>query len=319
MSLIQRTLKLALATLLAIYLAEQLGLLYATSAGIVALLSVLETRRSSFRLAGQRLLATCLALSLGYLIFACFGFHLWGLGLYLLLFIPLSYRWGLEAGLAPSTVLVTHLYLEKSLAVGLLGNELALFAIGVGMALFFNSYMSSKQDMIEAYHVRVENILKDIMLRFSHLLMEGDGANDGTLIQQLDLILQEAEQVVYLERHNQVFKTTDYHVHYFSMRADQNKVLRQMAEIIKRLALKTPESIILAQLFQEVANEISQDNSGLEQLKAIDDFLITFRQRDLPKTRQEFENRAILFQLLNDMKLFIQMKVDFYCHYQKAD
>lgn len=319
MSLAQRTLKLALATLLAIYLAEQLGLLYATSAGIVALLSILDTRRRSLHLAGQRLLSTVLALGLAVILFTCLGFELWVLGVYLLLFIPLSYRWQLEAGIAPSTVLVTHLYLEKSLATNLLFNEFTLFSIGAGMALLFNSYMSSKQDMIEAYHERVEQILKEIMLRFSHLLMEGDGANDGSLINQLDKVLKEAEEVVYLERHNQVFKTTDYHVHYFSMRADQNKVLRQMAEIIKRLALKTPESIILAQLFREVANEISQDNSGLEQLKAIDDFLITFRQRDLPKTRQEFENRAILFQLLNDMKLFIQMKVDFYCHYQKAD
>lgn len=316
MSLVQRTLKLVLATLLAIYVAEALGLLYATSAGIVALLSILDTRRSSLRLAGQRLLSTFLALGLAILLFTGLGFELWVLGLYLLLFIPLSYRWQLEAGIAPSTVLVTHLYLEKSLTTSLLVNEIALFAVGASMALLFNSYMSSKQDLIETYHLRVEQELKEIMLRFSHLLMEGDGANDGRLINQLDKTLKEAEEVVYLERHNQVFKTTDYHVHYFSMRADQNKILRQMAEIIKRLALKTPESIILAQLFQEVASEISQKNSGLEQLRAIDDFLVTFRQRELPKTRQEFENRAILFQLLNDMKLFIQMKVDFYCDYQ---
>lgn len=319
MSLFQRTMKLVLATVLAIFVADFLHLTYATSAGIIALLSILNTRRSSAKLAFKRFMSTLLALALGCLMFLIGGFELWSLAAYLVVFVPLSYYWRLEAGIAPSSVLVTHLYLEKSLRLDLIQNEIMLFVIGAGMALLFNSYMSSNQAKIDYYHVRVEKELKDIMLRFSLLLKEGDGTNNGFLINAFDKTLKEAAEVVYLERHNQVFRTTDYHVHYFRMRMEQNRVLRQMAEIINRLALKTPESIILAQLFQEVAYELSQENSGLEQLEAIDDFLVTFRQRELPKTRQEFENRAILFQLLNDMKLFIQMKVDFYCDYQIED
>lgn len=49
----------------------------------------------------------------------------------------------------------------------------------------------------------------------------------------------------------------------------------------------------------------------------IDGFLATFRKRDLPQSRAEFEGRALLFQLLNDMRLFTQLKVDFY--QQEAD
>ncbi len=40
--------------------------------------------------------------------------------------------------------------------------------------------------------------------------------------------------------------------------------------------------------------------------------LAIFRERPLsPKTREEFETRATLLQLLRDLETFIQVKVDF--------
>lgn len=318
MPLIQRTLKVVVATCLAIWLATWLGLSHATSAGIIAILSLLDTRKTSLETAWKRSLSAVLGLGLAWGLFALFGHGLGVLGLYLMLFVPLSYHFHLVSGLAPSTVLVTHLYLDQPVTLDQITNEVLLFVIGAGLALLSNLYMPSKQTAIETYHLRVEKELRAIILRFRTFLLEGDGTNDAKLITELDKTLKEAQKLVVLDRYNQVFKTTDYHVHYFSMRAEQNRILRQMAGIINRLALKTPESVILAQLFQEVANQISQENSGLALLKDIDDFLETFRERDLPKTRQEFENRAILFQLLNDLKLFIEMKVDFYHEYQKG-
>ncbi|WP_423828570.1 aromatic acid exporter family protein, partial [Staphylococcus aureus] len=51
MPILERTIKLILTTVLAIYLAEFLGLSYATSAGIIAILSLLDTRKSSLKMA----------------------------------------------------------------------------------------------------------------------------------------------------------------------------------------------------------------------------------------------------------------------------
>jgi integral membrane protein len=40
-----------------------------------------------------------------------------------------------------------------------------------------------------------------------------------------------------------------------------------------------------------------------------------FRERPLPQTRREFEKRAQLYQLLRDLKRFVQLKVDFFQTY----
>ncbi|CYU75368.1 aromatic acid exporter family protein [Streptococcus suis] len=312
MSLSLRTIKLIFATVLAIYLATALGLSYATAAGIIAILSVLDTRKSSFKMARNRLFSTLLALTIAILTFALFGFGIWTLGIYLALYVPLAYRFNWEAGIAPSTVLVTHLLLEQDISLIFLGNELTLFLIGAGLALLFNLYMPSQEKKIQAYHDQVEDLLKQILLRFEAFLLNGDGRNEAELITQLDKTLDEALKVVYLDRHNQLFQQTNYQVHYFEMRAAQNKILRTMAGNINKCLLEGRENVILSSLFERAAQQLSRENSAKELLLDIELFHATFRERPLPQTREEFETRATLFQLLHDMEAFIRLKVDFY-------
>ena len=70
--------------------------------------------------------------------------------------------------------------------------------------------------------------------------------------------------------------------------------------------------MILAQLFKKTAQQLSQENPAQELLNDISQYLAIFRERPLPKTREEFETRATLLQLLRDLETFIQVKVDFY-------
>ncbi|HEL1593014.1 TPA: aromatic acid exporter family protein [Streptococcus suis] len=319
MSLSLRTIKLIFATVLAIYLATALGLSYATAAGIIAILSVLDTRKSSFKMARNRLFSTLLALTIAVLTFTLFGFGIWTLGIYLALYVPLAYRFNWEAGIAPSTVLVTHLLLEQDISLIFLGNELTLFLIGAGLALLFNLYMPSQEKKIQAYHDQVEDLLKQILLRFEAFLLNGDGRNEAELITQLDQTLDEALKVVYLDRHNQLFQQTNYQVHYFEMRAAQNKILRTMAGNINKCLLEGRENVILSSLFERAAQQLSRDNSAKELLLDIELFHATFRERPLPQTREEFETRATLFQLLHDMEAFIRLKVDFYEVYKDQE
>ena len=74
MPLFQRTIKLTLATCLAAALAYALGLTYAISAGVIAILSISDTRRSTIKQAYQRFMSTLLALAIGSLAFSFFGF-----------------------------------------------------------------------------------------------------------------------------------------------------------------------------------------------------------------------------------------------------
>ena len=315
MSISQRTIKLILATCLACLVASFLDLSSAVSAGIIALLSLSDTRRSTLKLAHNRFFSMILALTIGVLAFQLLGFHLWSLGLYLALYIPIAYKMGLEIGITPSSVLVGHLLVQESISLTLLINEFLLFAIGTGFALLVNLYMPSREEEISHYYTLVEEKLKNILLRFNYYLSRGDGRNKAQLVDELDSLLEEALRLVYLEHSNHLFHQTDYHIHYFEMRQSQSRILRNMAQQINTCQLAASETLILAQLFSKIAGQLSQTNSASSLLDDIERFLEVFRNRSLPKTREEFETRATLLQLLREAKTFIQVKVDFYKKY----
>ena len=315
MSLTQRTTKLVLATCLACFLAYFLDLSSAVSAGIIALLSLSDTRRSTLKLARNRLFSMLLALAIGVLAFQLTGYHIWSLGLYLVLYVPLAYKMGWEIGITPSSVLVGHLLVQESTSPELLLNEVLLFLIGTIFALLVNLYMPSREKAIHSYHLQVEEKLKDILHRFKYYLSRGDGRNQAQLVDELDELLDEALKLVYLDHSDHLFHQTDYHIHYFEMRQRQSRILRNMAQQINTCHLAASESLILAQLFAKIATQLSQTNPAHDLLDDIERYLEVFRNRSLPKTREEFETRATLLQLLREAETFIQVKVDFYQKY----
>lgn len=319
MSIFQRTIKLVLATTIAIILAQLFGLAFATSAGVIAILSILDTRKSTLTIAWRRFLSALLALVIAVVLFSILGYHIWVISLYMMLYVPLAYHWKLESGIPPITVLILHLYSLESILLTHIMNEVSLLFIGTGVALALNAYMPSKQARIDAYHLEVEEGLRAILNALARLLKNGDGSNKGELIDKLEETLTKALELVYIESDNQIFQSTNYQVHYFEMRREQEKILKGMAESIRSLTLKSEESQLLAQLFEGTADQLSQENPATALLTQLHEFRDHFRERALPETREEFESRALLFQLLGDLERFIQLKVDFYSSYQLSE
>ena len=126
-----RAIKIAFATTIAILIAQAFQLEYSISAGVVAILSVLDTKKSSVTIAIQRVESTILALGIATILFQLLGFNTIVFGLYLLIYIPLAYKFNVEVGIAPCSVLVSHLLLEQSTSIAWLTNELSLMVIGV--------------------------------------------------------------------------------------------------------------------------------------------------------------------------------------------
>lgn len=315
MSNIEKIIKLFLATIIAYILADFLKLSYASSSGVIAILSVLDTRRTTLKIACERFLSAILAFFLAYISFAILGYWLFSFSIFLLIYLTLSFLGKLSIGIAPSIVLVFHCYNEKSMSVSLLLNEFSLFFIGVGVALVINMYMRDYSKDIELYHLKVEKLLKEVLLRFAYLLKKGDGTNKASLIIQLDKILNEALELVYKDSKNHFIHQTNYHVHYFEMRRQQNELLSEMAVAMNSFQFDGSVKDTLADLLIETSHQLSQENPASDLLEKIHQTLDFYRDSDLPKTRGEFESRAVLYHLLKDLERFITLKVEFYKHY----
>ena len=294
--------KVIVSAFVALLVAQALHLTTPSAAAIIAILSVMDTKKVSLAATGQRLAAAVLALVIGMGIFAVFGFDVMSFGLYLLCYIPLAYLVKVDIGVAPSTVLVIHLWTQQQLTFELFVNELLLVTIGAGVAILLNWYMPSYHQEIELVREEIEDKMREVLLKMSGFLTIGNGKNDGEVLQVLKEKLSEARSYVRLEEENHLTKEVTYDYQYFEMRRDQSKLLEIMAANLNEFRWDGEEMSILSEMFKQTAQQLAEQNTASQLIDDIEDLLEQFRERPLPQTRREFEKRAQLYQLLRDLK-----------------
>ena len=165
-TLLSTTIKTAIAATLSLLVAQALGLKFSSSAGIITILDIFETRKATIKGGLKRTLSAIIALVLGILIFEIFDYKTWAFGLYLLLFVPISFLLKIELGLGPSSVVVTHLLSYGEINSSIIINELGLIFIGTGFAMLTNLYAPESQDELKKW---IEDI--DGAVSYTHLTL----------------------------------------------------------------------------------------------------------------------------------------------------
>ncbi|EPE8927548.1 aromatic acid exporter family protein [Listeria monocytogenes] len=311
-----RTMKTAIAATLAIILAEWLHLEYAVSAGIIAILSVQNTKKGSLQLAIQRVYSTVLALSIAAVFFMLIGYNAVSFGLYLLIFIPLAVRLHVADGIVVSSVLVSHILLEQSLSFFWSKNELLLMAVGAGIAIILNLYMPKMEDELKRSQQKIEAIMRQILTEMTQgLRNQSEYHDEFGLLNQLKGTLDYAQEKAARNLDNQFFASSHYYSQYVDMRLVQYRILTQMKRHLVAFDHSSEQSMALAEITGKTAQTLDEHNTAEDLVAEITKMVHEFRSSKLPETRAEFENRAILFQFMNDLRYLLEMKRDFYAEF----
>lgn len=243
-----RTIKTAICATLGILLAQQLGLLYPASAGIIAILSVTNTKRSSFETGFLRICSFGLATAIAYVCFTLIGFNAVAFGIYLLVFIPLAVKGKMSDGIPVSSVLMTHYLVEKSLAISLIGNAFCLLLIGVGLALLANSYMPDISRELRQSQAKIDEKIRQLLMGMSQFLSQETPVSCDPLLSQVVVALVEAEETAQRHGDNQLLTTDDYYLNYFTMRRLQVNLLSKMNELVNQIDYQQGETAQIREL-----------------------------------------------------------------------
>jgi uncharacterized membrane protein YgaE (UPF0421/DUF939 family) len=135
-----RAVKIALGSCLAILICEWLGLEFAPSAGIIALLSTVDTKLGTVRLSVNRVLSFLVAVALAYLIFGFISSDWFAFGVFLIFLCCISLYMGWGDTMSVNAVAATHLLVTLDFSVSSLFNEFMLILTGVSVAVFFNLF-----------------------------------------------------------------------------------------------------------------------------------------------------------------------------------
>lgn len=323
MSLTQRTIRITLAALFSIIIANLIGLENSMSAGIIAILSILDTRLETVKTALARLLSTLLAFAIATIIFLVFGFSVYSFGVYLAIYIPLAYLGKVDAGIAPCSVLVTHFILEESVSWHWQLNGFLIMIIGLVLALLFSLWIPSFNKKLDQHVKAIEKQMSLVLFLLDKYLADGSRSLARIKDELADLCdkVLEFDDLAIIEYENKAFSKSvqNYYVKYAQMRKQQYEILERISELLPKVLPNTEENRILASIIGKTAEQLDEQNTGIELLEAIEKLYTIFRESELPQTRKEFESRAILYYMLTDFENFLILKRDFYVEYNKLD
>ncbi|MDA3846459.1 MAG: aromatic acid exporter family protein [Vallitaleaceae bacterium] len=315
-NLIYRAIKIAVAVVLAIFIAEILGLHYSITAGVLAMLSILDSRIQTYVVGIKRVGIALIGLILASILFYFGGFNLVILGGFILLFVPVVTIMKSSEALVASTVLVTHMYTLKLYGIPIILNEMALLLIGVMVAWGLNLHMPSIEKEIRGIQEDVEKHIKTILHKMTlQLINQCSIEEQENILASLDTLLIKGLEKAVQYNNNYVLKDNTYFIRYFQMRRQQYVVITHMEKHFHTMFITIDQALPLSDFTEKIAIQLNECNSGEMILKEAQELKKYYQKSALPATRIEFENRATLYQYLNDITYFIEIKVKFMAQY----
>lgn len=309
--------KSAIGSTLAILIANRFNLLYSVTAGIITLLTIQNTRKETLEVALKRIAAFIVAVSLAYVIFTSFGFTTTAFGGFVFIFVALANILNIQVGVVMNSVLVTHFLVEQRLDLAFIMNEVSILLIGMGMGIIVNSIMRSNAAEIRKDQKVVEGRMREMIDCLATMLVKEAGCDafdrQSERVDSLNLnvLIDQLLEKAYEDAGNQLLTETRYQISYLEMRKRQLAILYDIRESIRGVNDYLPHAVEISDYMKRVSREFTEDNNVKDLLEDLDQLYDFFRKEALPKTRQEFENRAILFQILRDLTKFLETKRTF--------
>ncbi len=292
--------------------AYALGLDYAISAGIITLLSLQDTKKATISLALIRTGAFALSIMILFMVFYFLSFTPIAFGVFLMVFASICYYFKIYDAIPMNAVLATHFLLEKEISFSMIRNEALLLVIGAGIGILLNIYIPNNEKQIRREQRKIEADLKVILSEMAEqLLIQNKSDYNEQSLDKLKEHIEMGLKHAYTNMNNTFFQESRYYIEYMDMRNQQYNILKEIYEKIRTLTTVTTHSDDMAMFIRSISETLSESQNTKDLLRTQEALLVKFKESSLPVTRDEFENRAVLYIILMDIRIFLKMKERF--------
>lgn len=303
-----RTIKTAVGTSLAIIIAQFFHLEFFVSAGIITILCIQNSKKKSLRSASDRFIACSLSILFSFIFFEGIAYHPLVIGLMLLLFIPVTVIFKVNAGIVTSSVILLHIYSKGNMTWGIVFNELGLIVIGIGVALLVNLYMPSLDQELRTYQQEIEENFRSMLKEIALYLRTNDSSWDGKEIADTVKILEKAKSLAFRDVENHFVRGENYYYRYFKIREKQLEIIERTLPLITAIDLVVEQRYMIADFIEELSLSIHPGNTAKLFLVKLQHLREAFAEMPLPKTREEFEARADLLHVVKEIEQYLVIK-----------
>ena len=137
-------LKIAVGTSVAMYIAQVMNLQNATSAGTIALLTIMTTKWETVRLSIARIITFAIAVLLALFTFSNLIIPWEMFGIYIFFLVLVSEFFGWKSTISVNAVIGTHFVVSRDFSPEFITNEFMLVLIGTAVAFVVNLFSHNR-------------------------------------------------------------------------------------------------------------------------------------------------------------------------------
>ena len=301
-------LKIAVGTSAAMYIAQTMNLQNATSAGTIALLTIMTTKWETVRLSIARIMTFAFAVILALFTFSNLIIPWEVFGIYIFFLVLGSEFLGLKSTISVNAVIGMHFVVSRDFSMEFIANEFMLVLIGTAVAFVVNlfSHNRNRQKRLVESICEVEEQLQLILRELASYLMKQEMKEDvwrdiRNLENRLKKLVVEAS-----EYEGNTFQShTVYYMDYFEMRLEQCTVLHDLHYELKKIRSRSVQAEMVADYMLYLVEHIKETNVPLEQIKVLEDMVEEMGKQPLPASREEMETRVVLYHILTELETFL--------------
>jgi len=303
-----RVVKSSVAAAVAIEGALLLELNNSYTAGLFAILGIDSTKKRSMRSIVSRFIASVIGLLVATAAFYLLGYHVWVIGLYIFVQYLALYKMKMQDGIVMSSVIMLHLYAARETTLPLIGNEVMLLAMGLGVAAIINLIYTPRSELQmmrtkDAVEANFSLILREIAGHLRDVDRVWGGAELLTAMEKVE----EGVKLATEADENALFQNKGEWHTYFEMRQLQLYSIQRMLDLVAQVYQNLPHGEAVAELFEALAEDLKNPyyTGRIEvELAELD---AGFKRMPLPEDRHEFEVRSALLQLNLELKTFLSI------------
>lgn len=317
MRLLHTAIKMTIVGVLASLLASLLNVNFSITAGIIAILCINLTKRDSLTMSGKRLVGVLFGLILSTLLFLAFGYNFIVFSIFIFIYAYSSWVLKMPEGIVPGLVLVSHLLNEGTFSFSVLLNAVYIMLIAVGISTVFNIlYPTISEKELNRHVESIDQLIRDHLYMLS-LLIKDPGYKEEYYrhFQMLDRKISNLIDQVEIVDKDILFINDHRYLSYFHMRKEQASYIRHMYQQALKIQTIHPFAKDISTFILELSYDIGLYNRAITQLRKLDVMQKGYKNSELPKSRDEFETRSSLFQILNEIESLLMVKVSFHHQY----
>ena len=299
-------LKLSVGSSLAIFIASLFQLQYAMVAGVITLLVVKDTKKETLKDALGKLLGFIICTLYSYLCFNFLGYSLLSFSFYILIIISTCFLLKIKSNIAMCVVISSHYFLQQSMSIPWILNETGLFVIGAGIGIIINMFMISNKDKIFEGQLKLQNQVSLMLVQISEIIINPhkDYCFESNL-NKLHQLVDNSTNEAYLNLNNNLLSDTKYFVDHMVIIKDQMDILSTLYKLVNQLDYLPSQGQVVANFINKVGNTSFETDTVNLLLVNLEEIYNNMKTQPIPVDREEFENRAILFLCLIEIRKYL--------------